>query len=145
GGGGGGGGGGGSGGGGGDSGRRALSRNFGRAPLPAPLPIGKFARLGTPLLDRITHPFNPDANLRGCRPEHAARPDELERRELPPGLVAFDHSARKQIASHRRGVQTVAAESAGEPDARPELADLRHAMHCDSQAAGPSIVDLDVA
>ena len=72
----------------------------------------------------------------------AAGPDQFEGLELPPAVVALDHSAGDQIAGHRGRVQAMPAEAAGQPDARRQFADLRHAMHRHAEFAGPGIIDL---
>src|SRR5436309_5267539 len=70
-------------------------------------------------------------------------PHQLEWQEQPPGVVALIDRARDDVAGHRRGVEPVAAEAAGEPQARRELADLRHAMQRIAEHAGPEVLDID--
>src|SRR5262249_13195500 len=83
----------------------------------------------------------PDAvsHLHGDPAGNAAGPHQLERRELPPGLIAVDDGAGEQIAGHGGGVEPLPAEARGEPDAGAELADLRHAVHGAAERAGPGV------
>src|SRR5260370_37887315 len=104
-----------------------------------------FPRSGAALFDRVAQTFDPNASLRRRAAEHAAGPDKFERRELTPRLIALDHGLRNEVAAHCRRVHSMAAETAGEPNARAKFADLRHAMDGDSQSAGPSVVDIDIA
>src|SRR5262249_45225349 len=125
--------------------RAALRRRRCLGRVQPRLPVRQFARLGAPLVDGGAQAFDPDADLPGCPADYATGPDQFERRKLPPGLIAIDDGARDEIAAHRRGIETMPAETAGQPDARTDLADLRHAVHGDPQTAGPGIVDLDIA
>src|SRR5688572_9905439 len=59
----------------------------------------------------------------------AARPDQFERREQLPALLAPQDAARDDLPRHCRGIQPVAAEAAGDPQSFAQLADLRHAVH----------------
>src|SRR5262249_8136172 len=113
--------------------------------VQARLPVRQFACLSASLFDGGAQAFDPNADLSRGPAEYAARPDQFERRKLAPGLVAIDHGARDEIAAHRRGVETVATETAGQPDAWTEFADLRHAMYGNPQGPGPGKVDLDIA
>src|SRR4029077_9317175 len=105
----------------------------------------RFPRPGAAFFDRVAQTFDPNADLRRRPAERAAGPDEFEGRELTPCLIALDDGARNEVAAHCRCVQSVAAATAGEPNPRPEFADLRHPMDGDSQSAGPSVVDIDIA
>src|SRR3954470_15294764 len=78
-------------------------------------------------------------------PGAAARPHQLERRKQPPALVAPQDAARDQLPGHRRGVQTLAAEAAGDPQSLPQLADLRHAVHGHPDGAAEHFGDADLA
>src|SRR5689334_23826594 len=88
------------------------------------LPVRQFARLGAALFDGGAQPFDPDADLPRRPADDATGPDQFERRKLAPGLIAVDDGARDEIAAHRRGIETVPAKTAGQPDARPDFADL---------------------
>jgi hypothetical protein len=95
----------------------------------ASLAVHKLTRLGATLFDATTQPLDPGTRL-GCgAAETAAGPDQLERRELSPSLIAFDDSARDKVAGHRRRIEAVPAKAAGEPYPGPELTDLRHTVH----------------
>src|SRR5207245_2668433 len=65
----------------------------------------------------------------------ATCPDQFERREQPPALIAPQDAAGHQQPRHRRGVEPLAAEAAGDPQAFAQLTDLRHAMHGHSDSA----------
>src|SRR5262249_6318831 len=125
--------------------RAALRRRRRLGRVQPRLPVRQFARLGASLFDGGAQAFDPDADLPRCPADYATGPDQFERRKQPPGLIAIDDGAGDEIAAHRRGIETMAAETAGQPDARTDLADLRHAVHRDSQSTGPGIVDLDIA
>src|SRR5579875_3814269 len=90
-------------------------------------------------------PRSPIDALRGGTADDASGPDQLVGREQAPGLVAFDDAAGDELAGHRRGVETVAAETARHPNARRDLADLRHAVYGAAERAGPQMRDLDFA
>src|SRR5262249_44051725 len=102
------------------------------------LPVSQFACFGAALFDRRLQAFDPEAELRRRPAEYATRPNQFERRKLPPSLIAVDNRARDEVRAHRRRIEAVTAETAGQPDAGTEFADLRHAMHRDPQRAGPS-------
>src|SRR5204862_5256716 len=63
----------------------------------------------------------------------------------PPGVVTLDDCPRDDLARHRRSVETVSAEPAGEPHLRRQLADLRHAVERVTQYARPDMLDRDPA
>src|SRR6266481_8266209 len=83
-------------------------------------------------------PPHPD-EMSGHPAGHAARPNQFERRKQPPALVAPQNAARNQLPGHCRGVQTLTAEAAGDPQAAAQLADLRHAMDGLSDSAAPNL------
>ena len=89
--------------------------------------------------------FRPIIGLRHRAADDSAGPNELERRELPPGLIAVDDGAGDEVAGHRRGVEAVAAEAARQPHAGTELADLRHAVDRVAERAGPCVICANLA
>ena len=92
----------------------------------------------------IAHALEPDAYL-GCNPAaNSARPHQLERIEPLPGFIALNDGASDKVSGHRCGVEAVAAEAAGKPEAGPELTDLRHTVERIAQCAGPGVIDGDV-
>src|SRR5260370_104882 len=76
--------------------------------------------------------------------EAAAGPDELERREQSPRVVALDDGLGQNIARHGGGVESVTAEGAREPEAPRKLADLRPAMQRIAAHARPGVLDFDL-
>src|SRR3954452_19913113 len=74
-----------------------------------------------------------------------ARPDQFERREQPPALVAPQDAARDQLPGHRRRIQPLAAKAARDPEAFAQLTDLRHAMHGQADGAAEDIGYRDLA
>ena len=85
--------------------RRPLKRAPASAPGPRlcrrsdlPTAGGGRDRLGAALGERVTHPFDPIVGLHRGAAQNPARPHELERRELPPGLIVLDDSAGDEIA-----------------------------------------------
>jgi hypothetical protein len=86
-----------------------------------------------------------DARSRRSSIGRAAGPDQLEGQEQPPGRVASDDRPRNDVAGHRRRVDAMSAEAAGQPDAGNDLADLRHAVNGIAQDAAPGIVDFHIA
>src|SRR5689334_25209509 len=83
--------------------------------------------------------------MAGNPPGHTACPHQLERREQPPAIVAGQDAARNQLSGHRRGIETLAAEAARDPESFAKLADLRHAMHGLASRPAESLGDVDVA
>src|SRR5215470_2490064 len=81
-----------------------------------------------------------------CARHHAthptAGPNQLERQEAPPGIVAVNNGARDEVARHCCGVEPLAAECAGEPDAGLDFADLRHAVNGKSHLGRPEMLEL---
>src|SRR5262249_8292461 len=77
--------------------------------------------------------------------EPAAGPDEFERREQSPRVVALDDGFGENIARHGGGVYAMTAEGARQPNAWRKLADLRHAMQRIAEHPGPGVLDLDLA
>jgi len=59
----------------------------------------------------------------------AARPDQFEGRKQLPAFLAPQDAPRDHLPCHRRGVQPMAAKTAGDPQPFAQLADLRHAVH----------------
>src|SRR5262249_61083278 len=94
--------------------------------------------------DAVLDARRPIGALYYAASERAARPDQIERREQPPGFVAVVNGAGEQHAGHRGGVEAVCAEAAGEPQPGRYLAQLRHAVQRRSDGAGPGIVEADV-
>src|SRR6202007_1518770 len=78
------------------------------------LPLRRFTCLGASLVPGGPQAFTPDADLPRRPADYATGPDQFERRKLPPGLIAIDDGARNEVAAHRRGIQTVPAEPAGQ-------------------------------
>src|SRR5207302_840672 len=87
----------------------------------------------------------PVIHLRHDAADPSAGPDQIERQEQPPGIVAIDDRARDHTARHRGGVEPVAAKTAHEPQPRRELADLRHAVQRVAEDAGPKMLEVDFA
>ena len=81
----------------------------------------------------------------GDAASRAACPDQFERRKQPPALVAPQDAARDQLTRHRRGVQPLPAEPAGDPQPFPQLTDLRHAMHGHPDGATEDVGYSDLA
>src|SRR5205823_8704647 len=75
----------------------------------------------------------------------AARPDQFEWREQFPAFLAPQDAARNHLPRHCRGVQTMAAEAAGDPQPFAQLADLRHAVHGHPDRATEHVRDRDLA
>src|SRR6476619_4570840 len=75
----------------------------------------------------------------------ASRPDQLELREQFPAFLAPQDAARDDLPRHRRGVQPMAAEAAGDPQPFAQLADLRHAVHGHSDRAAEHVRYRDLA
>src|SRR3954469_21014247 len=74
-------------------------------------------------------------------PGAAPRPDQFERREQPPALVAPQEAARDKLPGHRGDFQALPPEAAGDPQALPQLPDLRHAMHGPADRAAKNFRD----
>src|ERR1700738_104032 len=83
------------------------------------------------------------ADIPGAPAGRPARPDQFERRKQPPAFVAPENTACNQLPRHRRGVQTLTAEAACDPQPATPLADLRHAVHGLSNGAAPDLGNLD--
>src|SRR5262249_53433930 len=115
------------------------------AGLTCGTPEPKFAELSAAFRKCIAATPRPIIKLRQRAAVFAAGPDEFERRKQLPGRVVVRNSAGDQITRHRSGVEPGAAEAAGEPQARTELADLRHAMERMSQRARPGMLNGDFA
>ncbi len=56
----------------------------------------------------IAGPFHPIVQLCGRPAQYSTRPNEFERRELPPRLIAVDNGAGDQVAGHRRSIESPA-------------------------------------
>ena len=92
---------------------------------------------------RGTSPSPHPDDMSGDPAGRPARPYQFERRKQPPAFVAPQNAAGDQLPGDRRGVQALAAEAAGHPQAATQLADLRHAMHRLSNRAAPDLGNLD--
>src|SRR5262249_44308732 len=68
------------------------------------LPVSQFACFGAALFDRRLQAFDPEADLRRRPAEYATRPNQFERRKLPPGLIAVDNRARDEVRAHCRHI-----------------------------------------
>src|ERR1700688_2750699 len=98
-----------------------LRQKFGVARLP----VRDLASVCLAFGDAIAEPFDPGAHLNGDAAGDTSGPHQLERRELPPVLIAFDDGAGDESAGHGGGVEAVTTEAGREPDAGTELAELR--------------------
>src|SRR5262249_18332224 len=85
----------------------------------------------------------PILHLRGHPADTAAGPDQFEREEQPPRVVAFIDGARNDVAGHRGRVDPMAAEPAHQPYMRRKFPKLRHAVKSQSEHAGPDMFDFD--
>src|ERR1700712_3545641 len=72
---------------------------------PRPFPIPRH-RAGNGRASPLPHSDGVSGGPSGL----AACPDQFERREQPPAVVAPQNAARDQLPRHRRGVQTLAGE-----------------------------------
>src|SRR5205807_1661437 len=84
--------------------------------------------VGASFVEGVAQPLDPVIGLHCGAAHNAARPNELERTELPPGLVVLENGAGDEVAGHGRGVEPVAAKPARQPHVMAEFADLRHAV-----------------
>src|SRR4029077_16992525 len=85
--------------------RRSLRQKLGLARLP----VGDFAGMRAARGAAVAVALDPGAQLNGDAAGGAARPYQLERRELLPGLIALDDGAGNEIAGHGGGVVPMAA------------------------------------
>src|SRR6266446_7628062 len=113
-----------------------VAQPCGRRPAPPKLRFA-IARLTRPAALARTEP--PILRLRGEPADTTARPDQLEWQELPPGIVTLVDCARNNVAGHRRGIESVAAKTARQPNLRHKLSDLRHAVQSIAENAGPNM------
>src|SRR5262249_4155183 len=77
-----------------------------------------------------------------CAADTAAGPNKFEGQEATPGIVAFHDGTCDEVAGHRGGVEPLATEGAGEPDAGLDLADLRHAVNGKPHLGQPEMLEL---
>ena len=96
--------------------------------------LAEFAVVKPPIMD-----------LRHRPPDPSAGPDQFIRQKQAPGVVTLGDRAGDDIPRHRGGVEPMAAESAGKPHLRRQLADLRHAVERIAERAVPDMLDLDIA
>src|SRR4051812_20091604 len=119
---------------------------FGQPRLAFPvLDPGTLAIAGKRACGGGTRPAPDSDQLPGNPPGRSPRPDQLERREQLPALVAPQDAAGDHLPGHGRGVHALAAEAACDPEAFAQLADLRHAMHGLAGGAAEHVGDLDIA
>src|SRR4051812_2755423 len=121
-----------------------LAVGFGETQLAGALPgTGAFAITGEHAGGGGTATGPGGDRMAGNPAGAAAGPDQFEWRKQPPALVALQDATGDQLSGHRRGVQSLAAKSAGDPQAAPQLPDLRHAMDGLPDRTAPGLGDLD--
>src|SRR5260221_4706237 len=82
-------------------------------------------------------------HLRSEPADTAAGPNQLERQEQPPCVIALIDCTRNNVASHRGGIEPVTAKTARQPNMRHKFADLRHAVKRIAENACPNVFDFD--
>src|SRR5207249_2570272 len=95
--------------------------------------------------EQDVHLFERLAFMARREAHYSSRPYQIEGLKQPPGVITLDDCPRDDLARHRRSVETVSAEPAGEPHLRRQLADLRHAVERVTQYARPDMLDRDPA
>lgn len=126
------------------------------SPAPSPPPSARPSSARAPVRDRVpardtatTRP--PPRNVRAtARRPPAPRPGLPTHRPRPARTARTAASGRRsarcprhELTAHRRGVQSLTAEPAENPESGLQFADLRHAVHRLPEHAAPGVRDLD--